>query len=68
VRYEPPKVRHVNYKAPDVRHVDYKAPKAHHVEYNAPRVEAMHVVHADAKPAKAPEGKDEAKAAKGPKH
>lgn len=69
VHYEAPKVHTIKYKAPKVRHVDYEAPKVNHVvDYKAPHVEAVHNGHVDAKAAKAPEGKDETKGVKGPKH
>ena len=68
VKYEPAKVKPVHYEAPKAHKVKYEPAKVRHVDYDAPKVQATHNPHADIKAAKGPEGKDEAKAAKGPKH
>ncbi|HEY4956062.1 MAG TPA: hypothetical protein VII02_14375 [Gemmatimonadaceae bacterium] len=72
--YNVPKVKPVkpvHYEAPKAHPGKYEPPKVHTGKYNAPKVESNHPGGFDvkaAKGAKPPEGKDEAKAAKGPKH
>jgi hypothetical protein len=66
--YKPSRVHTTKYKTAKIKPVRYEAPKVYTVKHKAPKVEAIHYPRVDIKGAKAPEGKDEAKAAKGPKH